>query len=153
MNSCIAAPPEVSPEITAVVADEHAALVARLQDRNTRIEHLRAVLEMFEQQANRDEEQLRELEGLLGISAQLRIDDLNRRLRGQRLQEVAVEILSREVGTGRSVHYREWFELVRAAGYGVAGKDPLATFLSQVTRAPEIESAGRRSGRYVLRAA
>lgn len=92
-----------------------------------------------------------EIEGLLGISPQLRIEDLNRRLRGQRLQEVAVEILNREVGPDRPVHYREWYDLVRAAGYGVAGKDPLATFLAQVSRAPTVESAGRRSGRYLLR--
>lgn len=155
MDRRVAAQPasEVSPEIAAVVAEEHAGLVARLRDRNTRIEQLRAILEVFEQQATRDEEQLREIEGLLGISAQLRIDDMNRRLRGQRLQEVAVEILNREVGTERPVHYREWYELVRAAGYGVGGKDPLATFLAQVARAPEVKSAGRRSGRYLLRAA
>lgn len=136
-----------------MVREEHSALVGRITDRRARIEQLRAVLEVLEHQETRDEEQLREIEGLLGISAQLRIEDLNRRLRGQRLQDVAVEILGREVGPDRPVHYREWYDLVRAAGYGIAGKDPLATFLAQVSRAPDVESAGRRSGRYILRAA
>ena len=45
---------------------------------------------------------------------QLRIERLDRQLRGKRLQEVAVDILRREVGVDRAVHYREWFALLRA---------------------------------------
>jgi hypothetical protein len=41
---------------------------------------------------------------------------------------------------------------VVSAGHDVGGKDPLATFLAQVNRADGVESLGRRSGLYQLRA-
>ena len=90
------------------------------------------------------------MSGALGLSAQLRIEDLSPRLRGQRLQEVAVEVLRTIWGAERDIHYREWFDLVRSEGHRVGGKDPLATFLAQIHRAPDIESLGGRSGRYRL---
>lgn len=90
---------------------------------------------------------------MLGLSAQLRIEDLSPRLRGQRLQEVALAVLKTDWGADRDIHYREWFDLVQAKGHRVGGKDPLATFLSQVNRAPGVEGLGRRSGRYRLVAA
>jgi hypothetical protein len=48
------------------------------------------------------------------------------------------------------VHYREWYSLLRTAGYTVGGKDPVATFLASVSRAPHVESVGRRTGLYLL---
>ena len=74
-------------------------------------------------------------------------------LRGQKLQEIAVELLRQERGTGVTVHYREWFGLMLAAGLHIAGKDPLGTFLTQVARAPSVESVKPRSGLYRLRTA
>jgi hypothetical protein len=50
----------------------------------------------------------------------------------------------------REIHYRAWFDLVREDGHQVGGKDPLATFLAQINRAPGVVSAGNRSGRYRL---
>jgi hypothetical protein len=86
----------------------------------------------------------------LGLSSQLRIEDLSPRLRGQRLQEVAVQVLRSQWETDEPIHYREWFDLVQGEGHRVGGKDPLATFLAQVNRAPGVESLGGRSGRYRL---
>jgi hypothetical protein len=37
------------------------------------------------------------------------------------------------------VHYRTWFELVRQAGFIPAGKDPLASFLTQIARSPVVK--------------
>lgn len=78
------------------------------------------------------------------------MDGLDERLRGQRLQEIAVQVLAKSNLAGEPVHYREWYALLRTAGYTVAGKDPVATFLASVSRAPHIEPVGRRSGLYVL---
>jgi septal ring factor EnvC (AmiA/AmiB activator) len=48
-----------------------------------------------------------------------------------------------------ALHYREWFELLAEAGYSVAGKDPLAVFLTQLSRSPLVRR-GTQSGVYEL---
>jgi hypothetical protein len=40
--------------------------------------------------------------------------------------------------------------LVVANGYRIGGKDPVATFLTQVARVESVERVGRRSGLYRL---
>ena len=55
-------------------------------------------------------------------------------------------------GVGAVVHYRDWYDLLVDAGARVAGKDPVATFLTQVARAPGVESVRPRSGLYRLKA-
>ena len=47
------------------------------------------------------------------------------------------------------LHYREWFDLLTRAGYAVAGKDPLAVFLTQLTRSPVVRKSAT-PGRYEL---
>ncbi len=58
-------------------------------------------------------------------------------LRGPAIRETAVQLLA-ETSQTDVIHYREWFELLTAAGYSVAGKDPLAVFLTQVSRSPAV---------------
>ena len=68
-------------------------------------------------------------------------------LRGPAIRTTAVALL---VASGRdALHYREWFELLTQAGHDVAGKDPLAVFLTQITRSPAVRK-GARPGEYVL---
>lgn len=60
-------------------------------------------------------------------------------LRGAKVREAAVRVL---VGTGepdQAVHYRTWFDLLRRHGFLPAGKDPLATFLTQISRSPLVQ--------------
>ena len=135
------------------VAREYLTLRSRIAEARERADRLRRLADHVEQQAAADEHILGELEGALGMRAQLQIEELDRALRGRRLAEVAVAVLRREVQPGQAVHYRDWFALLKAAGFAVSGKDPLATFLAQVSRAPEVEAVGERSGRYRLRAA
>jgi len=71
--------------------------------------------------------------------------------RGQRLREIAVRVLAQHSRPGQAVHYKQWYALLREAGYTVGGKDPLATFLATVSRSPQIEGVGQRSGLYVLK--
>lgn len=127
-----------------------AARVAELRDQSLR---------MHEMAAGVDDDLagnlrlLRQLDEMLGLAPQLSIADTDAELRGQRLRDVAIQILKRHKGQAATVHYREWYELVVHEGHRVAGKDPVASFLTQVSRAHEVESVGRRSGLYRLRAA
>ena len=122
----------------------------RVIQQREQVDRLRAVAEQVEEQTARDEHLLQELAAALGLSSQLSIDDLSQRLRGQRLQKVALEVLRLRWEADQPIHYREWFDLVQEEGHRVGGKDPLATFLAQINRAPEVESLGGRSGRYRL---
>lgn len=135
------------------LAQEYRALQARVEQSRQRAVRLRELCEQAEAQAVGEEKLLRDLGGVLGLSAQTSLDELDGRLRGQRLRDVAVQVLRDQHDSGEPIHYRAWFELVRQQGYAVAGKDPLATFLAQVSRAHEVEQVGRRSGLYLLRAA
>lgn len=126
-------------------------LVERVAVGRERLAALEVLVSSLRDQLETDETTMHQLHGLLGSAAQLPLDTLDPRLRGARLREVAVAVLS-ERAPAEAVHYREWFSWVREAGYAVSGKDPVASFLAQVTRTPCIERVGGpRSGRYQLR--
>jgi len=132
---------------------EAAALTHRIAGQADQAERLRRLAERLELQTEEDRHALRDLEGILGESAQLQIDDLDRRLGGQRLERVAIRLLSERPEATRGIHYREWFDLIRDAGYQVSGQKPLGTFLAQINRSDAIERVGTRTGRYRLRLA
>jgi chromosome segregation ATPase len=69
-------------------------------------------------------------------------------LRGPAIRETAVHVLTATGGV-EAIHYREWFKLLGAAGYSVAGKDPLAVFLTQISRSPVVRK-GTQAGVYEL---
>lgn len=143
----------VSDEFATALGQEMSQLITRIGQQRERADRLRRLVDTLDEQTAHDERMLEELRGALGLAPQLRIEELNERLRGARLREVAVAVL-RASGRGETpIHYREWYELLCAAGKHVTGKDPLATFLNQINRAPEIQPVGRRSGLYVLRPA
>jgi hypothetical protein len=144
--------PKSSESFAEALKVEYEALVSRIAETRERADRLRALTEQAERVASEEERYLRDLEGLLGIAPQLRIETLNLRLRGQRLLEVALKILTRERGAGVTIHYKEWYELLRAAGHEVSGKDPVGNFLAHIARAPEVERVSPRSGLYRLRA-
>src|ERR1700744_5570675 len=69
-------------------------------------------------------------------------------LKGRELRREAGRLLWRWRGA-EPVHYREWFERVLAAGYITGGKDPAASFLSNVRESPTgLRAEGQ--GRYRL---
>jgi len=141
----------VSEALETELNQQYEELKQRLAQHRARAEVLQRMAEQAAEQAATDERLLGELAGALGIACQLRIEHLDRRLRGQRLQEIAVEILASRLAPGKTIHYRQWFEWVEQEGFEVGGKDPLATFLGQIGRSPRVVSAGRRSGLYMLR--
>jgi hypothetical protein len=141
----------LSKDFRGALEREYRALATSVSTARERADRLRALAEQAEEQAARDERALRDVEGLLGLAPQMRLEQLDERLRGQRLREIAVEVLSEHHGHEEPLHYRQWYTLLTGLGYTVAGRDPLATFLAQVTRAPEVRRIGRRSGLYALR--
>jgi hypothetical protein len=70
-------------------------------------------------------------------------------LRGPAIRRAAVRVLLEHAERPEALHYRAWYDAVRAAGYEVAGKDPLAVFLTQLSRSPVVRK-GTQSGVYEL---
>lgn len=62
-------------------------------------------------------------------------------LRGARIREIAVLLLASSANPTRPIHYQQWYGLLREAGYGIDAQDPLATFLTQVTRSSVVRRA------------
>jgi hypothetical protein len=135
------------------VEQERDVVVERLGALRSQAERLHAVVEDVDREVADTARLLRQMDEMLGLAPQLSLDALHGELRGQRLRETAVELLRQKKDVGSVVHYREWYSLLLEAGVRVAGKDPLATFLTQVARAPGVESVRPRSGLYRLRAA
>lgn len=63
-------------------------------------------------------------------------------LRGGRIREIAVLLLASSPNPRRPIHYQQWYELLRNAGYAIDAQDPVATFLTQVGRSPVVRRAG-----------
>ncbi|HEX8752119.1 MAG TPA: hypothetical protein VF731_01770 [Solirubrobacterales bacterium] len=68
-------------------------------------------------------------------------------LRGSELRR-AIEDLAARVSDREPVHYRDLFALLERAGFRVGGRDPVATFLTQLSRSQRFQPVGRRSGLY-----
>jgi hypothetical protein len=68
-------------------------------------------------------------------------------LSGPAIREVAVATLVKAGAT--AMHYRDWYDLVTSDGHEIAGKDPLAVFLTQLSRSPAVRK-GSSPGVYEL---
>jgi len=145
--------PALSDDFKATAATERDRLLARYEECVTRSEHHAELADEAAREAQRFARTIRELGELLGIEDQLSITELHDELRGERLREVAAKVLWQHFGEGDVVHYKQWFNLVTAEGHRIGGKNPAATFLTQVARESTVERMGRRSGLYKLKAA
>lgn len=144
------APIELSPEFKAMAAAEREALLERYDECKARSDHHAELAAEALREAERYARTIRELGEILEVEDQLSLVELSDQLRGERLRDVAAEVLWRHHSAGEVVHYKEWFQLVVADGYRIGGKDPSATFLTQVARVQSVERVGRRSGLYRL---
>jgi hypothetical protein len=75
--------------------------------------------------------------------------EARRVLSGPAVREMAIQVLLGQPEYIEALHYREWYLLLQNAGYAVAGKDPLAVFLTQLTRSPAVRKS-TESGIYEL---
>src|SRR5262249_47681967 len=66
-----------------------------------------------------------------------------RLLRGPKIREAAVKALLDQPDYIEALHYRQWCDLLLDAGYAIAGKDPLAVFLTQITRSPVVRRSSQ----------
>jgi hypothetical protein len=71
-----------------------------------------------------------------------------RAIKGAELRRVAGRQLWDAQGE-QEVHYREWFERLTAVGFAIGGKDPLASFLTNIRDSPAV-ARGSRQGYYKL---
>jgi hypothetical protein len=132
---------------------ERDRLAAQLVEAQERVEHFETLAEEARAEAASLADRIRAVEEVAGLAPQLAICAISEELRGERLREVALEVLQRLSASGDPIHYRVWFEALVESGYRISGRDPLATFLTQVTRIDRVQSVGRRSGLYRLRVA
>jgi hypothetical protein len=65
-------------------------------------------------------------------------DDARPVLRGPAIREAAVRALLTRPEPIDALHYRRWYDLLVEAGFKVAGKDPVAVFLTQLSRSPMV---------------
>lgn len=77
------------------------------------------------------------------------LEPVGQGLRGRAIAEVAIRVLE-ESGKAQPIHYRDWQQLVRLAGYRIGGANPDASFLTALHRHPDIESIGNRTGLWKL---
>lgn len=146
-------PVELSEAAREVIASERETVGRRVADLRRQSESLHVVVDQVDDDLVSAERLLRRMDEMLGLAPQLAIEDLGEELRGQRLREIAVQVLRARHGIGAEIHYTEWLGLVEREGVRVGGKNPTATFLTQIKKAPEVECVRPRSGRYRLRVA
>lgn len=149
----MAMPEAMSNDFLAAAQAERDRLAARLVKAQERVEHFETLAAEAREEAASLADKIRAVEEVAGLAPQLAICEISEELRGERLREVALEVLQRLSTSGDPVHYRVWFEALVESGYRITGRDPLATFLTQVTRIDRVQSVGRRSGLYRLRVA
>lgn len=125
-------------------------MAANVAEQRDRAERLQNLADDARAQAEAQEAALQDLAELVGIDPQLRLEQLDARLGGQRLEEIAIQVLSDSRPEGEPIHYKQWYALLREAGYAIGGKDPQATFLASISRSSRVRSIGRRSGLYVI---
>jgi hypothetical protein len=146
----VATPLDLSEAARGVIAQERQAVAARVADLRRQFELLQGMVSQVGEDLAGAERLLRRMEEMLGVAPQLALEDLSEALRGQRLREVAVQVLRHRRGVGAVIHYSEWLELLAAEGIRVGGKSPNATFLTQIGKAPEVKPVRPRSGLYRL---
>lgn len=145
-----ARPPDFSEAFAATALEEAERLRVRAHELRLRGTRWIERGEQTVAEAERLETRVRELDEMLGRAPQLRIDLQSEQLRGQQLRKAAIQILVERVGTRRPIHYRDWYRLLTETGRAAAGRDPLATFLTQITRSPLVQRVEARSGVYQL---
>jgi hypothetical protein len=139
-----------SDEFAATARQEVERLAVRASEFRVRGERWIERGEGLLDEAERLAGKIRDLDELLGRAPQLRLDLQTIELQGQQLREAATQILMQQRGLRNPIHYREWYALMNEAGLVAVGKDPLATFLTQITRSPIISRVGGAAGTYQL---
>lgn len=116
-------------------AADAAAKLQRVVDEREALRERLALLERLAPPPAQEELELEQDDGAVPAPAP------NGYLRGARIRTVAVHLLAASDRADAPIHYADWFAMLERAGFGVAGKDPVAAFLTQLTRSPVVEKA------------
>jgi hypothetical protein len=149
----VSAAEQVSSDFLKAAESERDRLAEQFAEAHEKVEHFEALAAEARDEARELGNRIRAIEEVSGLAPQMAMCEISEELRGERLREVALEVLQRLSTDGDPIHYRAWFDALVESGFRVTGRDPLATFLTQITRIDRVESVGRRSGLYRLRAA
>jgi hypothetical protein len=135
-----------SARLVRAVAAERAELERHRARLHAEAEELRAALARIEHGLTEIDERCELLERLAPPPAEPEEHD-EQLLRGPAIRETAVKLLVEQ--DRDTIHYREWFELLTNTGHEIGGKDPLAVFLTQISRSPTVRR-GSGAGVYEL---
>lgn len=119
------------------------ALAAQLQKLVEGREEIRRQLEILDQLAPPLEQVEVTTEGL-EAAAEDQVSSSeppNGYLSGSRIRSVAVHLLAASRAAAQPIHYHAWYELMKQAGFGIRARDPVGTFLTQISRSPVVEKA------------
>ncbi len=144
---------DLSQEARIVVTRERAAVEERVEDLRRQSAAVHALVDGVDKELADAAGLLRQIDEMLGLAPQMPMETLVEELRGQRLRGAAVEILRQRRGVGVAIHYKDWFALLEETGVRIGGKNAVATFLTQISEASQVESVRPRSGLYRLKSA
>jgi hypothetical protein len=144
--------PTPSPRLLKAAKAEREQLARHRRELLNARESLRTELQRIEGSLEEVDERQTLLDRLVGATAspQAGTDDARGRpavddeeralsvLRGPDIRHEAVRVLLAHPDGPEALHYRAWYTLLQDAGFAVAGKDPLATFLTQISRSPAV---------------
>ena len=139
----------VHQRIKAALMHQHGELAKSIDQRKEHIEALEEEAETERQQMSLEREAFDVLSQYLGLP---RSDERPNILRGKALVSTAIGILATHSSSdAEPIHYKDWFKLMRGAGFEIGGKDPIATFLTTISSSERVEHHGKRSGLYSVR--
>lgn len=137
---------------------ERASVETELRRLDHELEDLAAQARKLQTRQQKLQDRLRILRVLLGADTsqsgataatdRARTEDRSH-LRGVQIREFAVRILAGDRRGKGPIHYRAWYRLLSERGILVSGKNPEASFLTQISRSPVVRR-GSRPGTYYL---
>jgi hypothetical protein len=144
--------------LTRAAAAERDRLARELGRIQRRASGLRDELEALETQAAELHERIAVLQKLAGTDTEAvpTLDlvtpvpeDTRTGLRGRDIRKAAVRLLADQDQSDTPIHYTRWYRIFTDAGHAIAGQEPLATFLTQISRSPLVKK-GDKPGFYLL---
>lgn len=125
----------------ATIEQRRAALLGQLADLDAEAETYRRRRQLLEELACVEQ-------GVPTVASATAAPPTRSTIKGAELRRVAGRLLWSVLGESE-VHYREWFERVVSEGYAIGGKDPVASFLTNIRDSPAVER-GSTHGYYRL---
>jgi hypothetical protein len=146
-------PWDPSPRLRDAAASERRRIERELRRVDDRLARLEREADALRRQRAEAQERLHALDVLAHASpttapgvrrAVSRVPPAPAVVRGAHIREIAVRVLAASPDPSRSIPYRDWYRLVVERGIRISGKDPEASFLTQIGRSPVVVRAGRR---------